>query len=268
MALGPTNMDSLLPGRNPTGSTALAADYSIMPGIGSTSGANPVMPPLNIPSGAPATNPYDPSSVIPTFGANAGPYSSTNLAGGIPGPGGAFGSSPGSPVGSFANLSKSSLQSMARDLTRTYGAGVAQAIMDFLQGGAGFNQSAINNLFAALQPQINRGEQDLLNQFSTSGNRFSSGSQIGIADFLSQVNLNEGQLETQMYEQATQNYMDVLMGVAGANMGRKASSPSFMDKLSGLLPIIGAGAGAASSAGVGGTAGSILDVIASMGAAA
>jgi len=266
MALGMTNMDSLLPGRNPTGSTELAANYSITPALGSTSGANPVLPPTNLPSGAPATNPYDPSSVIPTFGANAGPYSPTNLAGSIPGPGGAFGKSPGSPVGSFANLSTSSLQSMARDLTRTYGAGVAQAIMDFLQGGAGFNQPAINNLFAALQPQINRGTQSLLEEFSTSGNRFSSGSQIGIADFLSQVNLNEGQLETQMYEQATQDYIQTLMGVAGANSQRKANTPSFMDSLAPIMQMVSSGAGAASAGGVGGTAGTVLDVIASLGA--
>lgn len=270
------NWTSLLPGRNPTGSQG--SGVSSVPSTGSSSGQNPILPPTNLPPGAPAPNPYG-GGAIPSFGANSGGgYSPTSLVPGgtglLPGStsgtagtplGGSFGNLTGS-VGSFGNLSQSSLKSLSKDLTRTYGAGVAQAIMDFLAGGAGFNQDAINNLFAALQPGIERGTESLAEQFSTSGNRFGSGAQIGIADFLSQVQLNEGQLETQMYEQSVQNYINTLMGVSGANSQRKANSPGFMDTLSGLLPIISGGAGAASAAGVGGTAGSILDVIAGLGA--
>lgn len=257
-----SNWSTLLPGRNPTGSTG--SGTSSVPSTGSSSGQNPVLPSTNLPSGAPASNPYAPGSAIPTFGANTGGgYTPTNLTGGTP-LGGSFGKLTGS-VGGFGNLSQSSLQSLARDLTRTYGAGAAQALMNFLASGAGFNQDAINNLFAALQPGIERGTESLAEQFSTSGNRFGSGAQIGIADYLSQVNLNEGEIEAQMYEKSVQDYISTLMGITDKNSQRKASSPGFMDTLSGLLPIISGGAGAASAAGVGGTAGSILDVIAGLG---
>jgi hypothetical protein len=267
LATQDTNWSTLLPGRNPTGSTGTGV--SSVPSTGSSSGQNPVLPPTNLPAGAPASNPYAPGSAVPTFGANSGGgYSPTSLLppSGTPGGtplGGSFGNLTGA-IGGFGNLSLSSQQSLAKGLAKTYGAGTAQAIMDFLAGGAGFNQDAINNLFAALQPGIERGTESLAEQFSTSGNRFGSGAQIGIADYLSQVQLNEGQLETQMYEQSISNYINTLMGAADKNAGRIASSPSFMDTLSGLLPIISGGAGAASAGGVGGTAGTILDVIAGL----
>jgi hypothetical protein len=120
---------------------------------------------------------------------------------------------------------------MYSSLKKTYGDGTAHALLDFLTSGAGFNQDAINNLFAAMQPQIERGTESLINQFSTTGNRFGSGAQIGLGDYLSQVNLNEGQLESQMYEQAIQNYLSVLMPTAGANAQTKANSPSTLDSV-------------------------------------
>lgn len=250
------NWTSLLPGRNPTGSQG--SGVSSVPSTGSSSGQNPILPPPNLPPGAPAPNPYG-GGAIPAFGANTGGYTPTSLVPGgtglLPGStsgtsgtplGGSFGNLTGS-VGSFGNLSQSSLKSLSKDLTRTYGAGVAQAIMDFLAGGAGFNQGAINNLFAALQPGIERGTESLAEQFSTSGNRFGSGAQIGIADYLSQVQLNEGQLETQMYEQSVNDYISTLLDVSGANSKRKASSPGFLDSLTSALPLIGGGAQGASS---------------------
>jgi hypothetical protein len=266
LAMQDSNWTSLLPGRNPTGSTGTGV--SSVPSTGSSSGQNPILPPANLPIGAPSPNPYG-GGVIPSFGANSGGgYSPTSLlpASGTPGGtplGGSFGNLTGA-IGGFGNLSLSSQQSLAKGLAKTYGAGTAQAIMDFLAGGAGFNQDAINNLFAALQPGIERGTESLAEQFSTSGNRFGSGAQIGIADYLSQVQLNEGQLETQMYEQSISNYINTLMGAADKNAGRIASSPSFMDTLGSLLPAISGAAGAASAGGVGGTAGTILDVIAGL----
>jgi hypothetical protein len=239
-----SNASSLLPGRNPSGTT-LSADYSLLPATGSSSGANPVLPPTNLPSGAPASNPYAPGSVVPTFGANSGGYTSTNLA--APGAG-AGGSNPitGSATSRQTGRTLGELQSI-------YGEGLGNMLYQFLQGGAGFNQAAINNLFAAMQPGVNRGEQDLMQQFSTSGNRFGSGAQIGLADYLSQVNLNQGQLETQMYEQSIQNYMNVLMGTADTGAKLKAASPGIMDTLSPLMSMIGGGASGAASSGAAGS---------------
>jgi hypothetical protein len=258
------NWMSLLPGRNPSGAGGTANG---LPATGSSSGVNPLLGNPNVSPNAPSANPYD-TSVVPSFGANTGSgYSPTSL---LPAPGGTpptttVGAASQSPIGGFNLMTSKDLGRMYNDLKKTYGDGVAHAILDFLSSGAGFNQDAINNLFAALGPGIERGTESLMNQFSTSGNRFGSGAQIGLADYLSQVQLNEGQLETQMYESSINDFMNVLMGVGGTNAQRKAASPTAMDTLSGLLPIISGGAGAASAAGVGGTAGSILDVIAGMG---
>jgi hypothetical protein len=141
----------------------------------------------------------------------------------------------------MSSMSPQDISKLYSGLSKTYGDGPAHAILDFLTSGAGFNQDAINNLFAAMQPQIERGTESLMNQFSTSGNRFGSGAQIGLGDYLSQVNLNEGQLESQMYEQAIQNYLGVLMGTAGAQAQTKANSPSTLDQIGAGLQLAGAG---------------------------
>jgi hypothetical protein len=142
-------------------------------------------------------------------------------------------------------MSPTDLSRMFDGLKKTYGDGTAHEIMNFLTSGAGFNQSAINNMLAALQPGIERGTESLMEQFSTSGNRFGSGAQIGFGDYLSQVQLNEGQLETQMYEQSINNYMNVLMGTAGQQAQNKANSPGLMDSIS-----QGLGLGAAGASGI------------------
>jgi hypothetical protein len=234
----------------------------------SSSGSNPLLPSPGTSSSAPgSTNPLTagfPTSSVPTFGANGpGPVSLT----GPPSlPATNAGQAAQSPIGGMSTMSPTDISRMFDSLKKTYGDGTAHAILDFLTSGAGFNQEAINNLFAAMQPQIERGTESLENQFSLTGNRFGSGAEIGTADYLSQVNLNEGQLETQMYEQAINNYMSVLMGTAGANAGRIANTPSTLDNVLSGLNLGGSVAGAASAAGVGGTAGSILDVIAGLSA--
>lgn len=265
-----SNWSSLLPGRNPTGSTG--AGVSSVPSSGSKSGQNPILPPTNIPVGAPAPNPYG-GGVIPTFGANTGGgYSPTSLlpgggAVGVPGGAGTGTGTGGGTGGILSGMSPADLKRLHDELGNTYGNGVAAAIMQFLQGGGGFNQAAVNNIFAGLQPGFERAQENLISQFSTSGNRFGSGAQIGLADLISQEQLNMGEIEAQMYQQSIQNSLDVLMGISKGTQSTLANSPSMMDSLTSILPGIGAGASAASAAGVGGTAGSILDVIGSIGLA-
>ena len=258
------NSASLVPGRNPTG---VPGYEGTIPQIGSTSGANPYLPQPNLPAGAPSANPFD-TSVVPTFGANAGAYSTSNLL--TPAPPGQtnVSTAAASPIGGINLMTPRDLGKLYGSLKASYGDGAAHALLDFLTTGAGFNQDAINNLFAALQPGINRGEEDLLNQFSTSGNRFSSGAEIGTADFLSQVNLNEGQIETQQYNQAIQNYMDVLMGTSKQIAQTTANSPSFLDTLGSAFGIGTSAAGGISSilSALNPNADtSILDVISSLG---
>lgn len=242
---------ALLPGRNPTGLPGSSTN-TMLPAIGSTSGQNPVLPPPNIPPGAPASNPYAPGSSVPTFGANSGGYAPKSLVPGstglLPGTSGSGGTGTGSnPANILSGMSPADIKRMHDELGNTFGNGVAAALMSFLQGGAGFNQSAINNLFAALQPGIERGTESLMEQFSTSGNRFGSGAQIGLADYLSQVQLNEGQIEAQMYEKSVTDSLNTLMGISKGTETTLANSPSFMDTLTSALPMIGGGAQGASS---------------------
>jgi len=251
LSMQDSNWSALLPGRNPTGSTG--AGTSSVPSTGASSGQNPVLPPTNLPAGAPASNPYAPGSVVPTFGANSGGgYSPTSLLPGgsglLPGSGGGTGTGTGSsPSNILSGMSPADIKRLHDELGNTFGNGVAAALMNFLQGGAGFNQAAINNLFAALQPGIERGTESLMEQFSTSGNRFGSGAQIGLADYLSQVQLNEGQIETQMYQHSIDNALSTLMGISKGTETTLANSPSTLDTISGILGLGSSAAGGASS---------------------
>jgi hypothetical protein len=173
-----------------------------------------------------------------------------------------------SPIGGMNMMSPKDISRMFDSLKKTYGDGPAHAILNFLTSGAGFNQQAVNNMLASLQPGIERGTESLMSQFSATGNRFGSGAEIGMGDFLSQVNLNEGQIISKMYEDAIQNYMNVLMGTAGEGAKMKAGSPSFMDTLSSGLGLASAGASGATAglAAAGGGAGGMASMLAGLAA--
>src|SRR6266850_1734686 len=237
----------LMGGMNPTGNQ-ISIGGSVP---GAKGGANDFLPmsATSLSSSGPVSgNPFAggavPGAMTPTAtpGINAGGYTSSGGAL-LPGGGGknATGGSASDPFGMGRMTDKDSAR-LFKSLKMTYGDGMAHMILDFLQSGAGYNQQAINNLLASLQPGIERGQENLMEQFSVSGNRFGSGAQIGLADYLSQVNLNEGQLITQMYEKALDNYMNVMMGTAGKGAERIASSPSFWDTLSHIQGIGGAAA--------------------------
>lgn len=92
-----------------------------------------------------------------------------------------------------------------------YSAGDAYLIAQFLGSGAGFNPQVAQAMLAALNPQIERGQANILEQFSAGGLRESSPAAIGLGDYMSQVYLDQGQILSQMYEQAVQNYMEVML---------------------------------------------------------
>jgi hypothetical protein len=224
---------------NPTGNN-LALDSVLST---TSKGTNALLPNVNLSPSASSTssNPY-------AFPANAGGYTSTNLAQVTPGgPTNATQSAATSPIGGMNLMTPKDISRLFDTLKKTYGDGPAHAILDFLTSGAGFNQAAINNLFAALQPGIERGEEDLMSQFSASGNRFGSGAQIGLGDYLSRVKLNEGQLETQMYEDAINKYIDTLLSTSGKSADRIAQSPSGLDSILSGIGLGGQAAGGASS---------------------
>jgi hypothetical protein len=255
-------------GANPTG------NQIALPGSPQgKSGANSLLPNNAVTATGPVSgNPYD---IVPA-GTSGAPNFPANTGGGY-GSSLNLGAAPGSPTPTNASMAASSPFSFLNAMTpkdqsrmfdslkKTYGDGIAHMIMDFMTSGAGFNQQAVNNLLASLQPGIQRGEEDLMSQFSASGNRFGSGAQIGLGDYLSRVNLNEGEIVSQMYQSALDNFMNVMMGTGKEVAQNKASSPSILDSILGGLGIAGKAAGGISSAITGANPGadtSILDAIA------
>ncbi len=110
-----------------------------------------------------------------------------------------------------------------------YPAGVAQALASFLQSGAGYNPQVAQALIAQMQPDINRGAAQLQEQFGASGLSQSSPYAIGLADYLSRVQLNEGQIMAQLYENAVTTYADILSGA------RTPTQPSALSLIASLL---------------------------------
>ena len=239
--MNPTGSSIGMPNASSTGANTFLPMTATSPSASGPVTANPFMG--GAVPGAPATG----AVPVTSPGINTGGYSSSGGALLPSGGTNATGGKATDPFG-FGSMTKKDQSRLFDTLKKTYGDGPAHMILDFLTSGAGYNQAAINNLLASLQPGIERGQENLMEQFSASGNRFGSGAQIGLADYLSQVNLNEGQLVTQMYEKALDNFMNVMMGTSSQGAERIANSPSTWDSIMG-------GMGLASSAAGGITAG-------------
>jgi hypothetical protein len=195
----------------PTGATGLPLTNPIMrfqqgpdprggPGGGSTvvgnsSGYDPAPSTAGDPGGSGISGGSFPANTVaPSGSGGSSGITGTNLAASL--------GFDGVSEGSFLNAMSAA----------GYGSGVGQLLWNFLQSGAGFNPQALQALFASLQPQISRGTAQIQEQFGAEGLGSSSPAAIGMGDFLSQVNLNEGQIAAQMYEQSVQDYMSVLTG--------------------------------------------------------
>lgn len=131
--------------------------------------------------------------------------------------------------------------------------GAADLLTAFLKNGAGFNPEVANALIASMQPQVERGTASILEQFGSMGLRGGTPAAVGLGDFLGQVNLNEGQIFAQLYEQSVQNYMNVLMGAKKPTTNTMAGLGSLMGGAGqlgqGIGSIIGASGGAAAAGG-------------------
>jgi hypothetical protein len=181
---------------------------SLVPG-----GMNPTGTPINAGTfSASSGNPYQ---NVPVVGANnANPYAST-----IPSPN----------IGGTAT-------GASQDLTGAFGS-FAPYIQQLLSSGGGYNPQAISAILAQMQPGIQQGQQNVAEEFGAAGGRFSSAAATGIANYNSQVNLNEGDIMSQLYEQSYQNYMNEVMGIGGQVAQYNQSKPSAWDIISGLLGV-------------------------------
>lgn len=226
------NPAMMLPGINPSGSSINLSPWS-GGGQGSSS-ANPYAPIQVSGAGGVSGGPYGSTVASPALlpfqqGGNAAPSSPVPVGTTAPGTGSptATGSSAGANTPSSAGAAlgvpttTAGQNKLLQSLNKAYGSGVGTMLYNFLAGGAGYNQTAINNLIASLQPGFNTDQTNLMQQFSASGNRFGSGAQIGEATLEGQEQLDVGQLETQMYEQSIQDFINVMMGAASGSNARK-----------------------------------------------
>lgn len=218
MSSNPSVLTSLMPGANISGTSVAVptTPTSTTPSIGGT--ANPFLTPTSTgQSATPMTAPTAPATFSPS-GATGGLGGSNtyNLLGGGQ-----------NKAGIIKGLEKTGVPG-----------GIAALLAEFLMSGAGFNPQVANALINALQPQFQRGEESLVEQFSATGNRFSSDAAIGLGDYAAQTNLEVGQIFAQMYEQSVQDYLGVLMGAG-------KSKPTFGDAFK-LSFGQGLGSGAAS----------------------
>jgi hypothetical protein len=115
-------------------------------------------------------------------------------------------------------------------------------IQSLLSSQGGYNPEAIAALLAQMQPGIAQGQQNLLEEFGAAGGRFSSAAASGLAQYNSNVQLDEGQIMAQLYEQSYQNYMNEVLGIGGQVEQYQADQPNIWDDLTGA---VGAATGAA-----------------------
>jgi hypothetical protein len=210
MASNPAVLSSLMPGANYSGSSVAVPQSPIVPGGGNPAlggATSPFLP--TVPSGTSSFPMTASSGALPnTTGSSSGTSGGSTGLGGANNYSGLWGSTQ-SLAGLIKGLEKSGLTG-----------GVASVLAQFLQSGAGFNPQVAQALINAMGPQVERGQESIIEQFSAMGNRFGSPAATGLADYQAEVNLNMDQIFSQLYEQSVQNYLEVLMGV-----GKK--SPTF-----------------------------------------
>ncbi len=198
--MAPTYRAGLTPGANTSGTQTKqpgSLNLATTPAIGAQ--ANPLLP--SYPSGQSMPGISSPLN----FPANTGgaPLPSTATLRGF-----------GSPIGAATDPSHGNdyLKALEASGLRP---GMAEAVANLMQSGLGYSPQVVQTLLAAMQPQIQRGEAQLMEQFGAAGLGESSAAAIGMGDYLSQVALQEGQLVAGLYEQSVQNYMSLLTSMSG-----------------------------------------------------
>jgi hypothetical protein len=175
-----------------------------------------------------------------------GPMSSTN---GIPGGSNSFsangtttfgsGSFGGSTVpggsGGFPGFPQVQ-GSVFKDL---YGHGVGDALQQFLNSGAGFNQNVVNAERNAAMPLEARGVENIMNAMGGHGLSGSSSAAIGVGDFESQFNAQLENMFAQQYEQSVQRYLDVLLGTKQDAKENNAQGGGFLSMFGSMFGDVG-----------------------------
>lgn len=176
--------------------------YGGFPGTPTTSiggGGNPFLP---TPSGG--TNMPSTTNPAASFAANS-PGGGVNVSGldltGLITGGGGSGAA-GIPNWNWGDVSRGLSQA-------GYKSGTADLLAQFIASGAGYNPQVAQALIAQMQPGVSRNTANIMEAFGGAG---SSAAGLALGDYMSQVQLNEGEILAGLYEQSVQNFLSVLTG--------------------------------------------------------
>jgi hypothetical protein len=128
---------------------------------------------------------------------------------------------------------------LQRELEKQFGTGIGSMMFNWLQSGGGYNPQVLQMLYQQQKPAIQQGAQNIMEQFSATGNRFGSPAGVGLSNYYSQVQGNLGAESAQLYEQAVQNYMNTMMQIAGYGYNTSEHSPSVWDQILGGIGLGG-----------------------------
>lgn len=184
-----------------------------------------------------------------------GGYTANNL---FPYSGGT--STPGSLTGGTSLYPN--LQTGGNNLQGVFGNTIAPYLLNLIKTG-GYNPDVFTALVNQLQPQVSQGVATIGANSGASGTRFGSGYELGLSNYLSQVNSNESAMAAGLYENAIGTSLAAL-GIAAepaaevrSNQGGFTQSlitsliGALGPKLGGLIP----GLGGTSIPGIGGNPG-------------
>lgn len=121
---------------------------------------------------------------------------------------------------------------------KIYGQGAGSILNNIFTQGL-FNPQVASNLLNALQPGVSRGEADILNAFGAGGNRFSSSAALGLGDFESQVNLNQGQILSNLFQSDQAQQLSLLAGILPDLQKERANSGGLLSDILGGLEAVG-----------------------------
>lgn len=190
----------------------------------------------------------------PTFGSMTNPTGgNTNMFGG----GGSFpsypifGSATSSPASSVGPYSGSNLNSLFNNplsdyysntsfwnqVGKAYGPGTGQALET--EFGQLFNGNTVAAYLNAMQPGISQGQSNILSSFGAEGSRFGSAAAYGLGQYNSGVQLNEGQLISQMYQNAINQEINITESMMPTLHSERANQGGILGDVLGGLETIG-----------------------------
>lgn len=233
----------------------------------SPSNSVPTTPGFN-PSAPPIQGTWSPTSgVTPTFQNNIPSTPGFNGSGGT---GLMFGYPQAAPSGNFPmpGVASNGVQSAlglpvpgGGNLSKQWGS-MGPAINAYIKDGMGFNPQVASMMANDITPYFQSNMNNLMEMFGSAGDRFSSDAALAGGQATASFTAQQQQIFTGMYQQAVQNYLQVLTG------GRyKQGGGGLLGSISSALGLASAG-GSAAQAGLGMEAGAgIGETLAAMMAA-